>query len=457
LEEFVDQHDIGFGAALAPAIEREIRRSTILVVLTDEYSNRPWCRMEVALARQHGRPMVVIDATDHGGYRTVPFLASAPVVRFRPDRARARLEVGLRLLIETVRQRSFAARTADLARCFGTTVDWATLPGPPEPIGIALAQHQTIIYPDPPVGAAEAQVLAASRPGTRLTTPTMLFTKPSEKPDQTLTGVAVGISVSDPPAAVLAARGLAPEHVSRVFLELSRHVLAAGGTLLYGGIPKGYTTQLCSFVDAYRANSALRRSAVQNYMARSDYTNPAFQEGIEAARRVVEIDQVNAPEEWDLRNIGDAARYVLELTALRERLTDLETARVILGGATEIPEDRRGPGIIEEAWLSWRKGHPLFVAGGFGGAAEVVAAAVTGRLDAADLAPLDRYANMARQLAVSDRPETPATMLAELQAADHPLAGNHLTDAENDQLLRSTDADEIVALVLTGLHRHQHR
>ena len=87
-------------------------------------------------------------------------------------------------------------------------------------------------------------------------------------------------------------------------------------------------------------------------------------------------DDLKAFNPWE----GTAEETKLALTRIREALPRFCNARLLIGGKTlrQSPENPNGyigdyPGIIEEALHTLRKGQPLFVAGGFGGAAALLA------------------------------------------------------------------------------------
>ena len=76
---------------------------------------------------------------------------------------------------------------------------------------------------------------------------------------------------------------------------------------------------------------------------------------------------------------------VLYFSDMRGVMAKHTAARVILGGATN-PRTEAGvgyggryPGVVEEAWWTLRNGKPLYVAGGFGGAAALVADLLEGK------------------------------------------------------------------------------
>ena len=87
-------------------------------------------------------------------------------------------------------------------------------------------------------------------------------------------------------------------------------------------------------------------------------------------------DDLKAFNPWE----GTAEETKRALTRIREALPNFCNARLLIGGKTlrQSPENPNGyigdyPGIIEEALHTLRKGQPLFVAGGFGGAAALLA------------------------------------------------------------------------------------
>jgi hypothetical protein len=145
---------------------------------------------------------------------------------------------------------------------------------------------------------------------------------------------------------------------------------------------------------------------------------------------------------------------VLDLTAMRRRMTAEIDVRVAAGGNPKPgePGTRRGPGVVEEAFLALRAGVPLLVIGGFGGAAGLIADALRGELpsDAADdLAGY--FAPVASLLADTAEPYT----IREMLAAFTPETDlrNRLSVEENTTLLTTEDIETAVALVLRSVQR----
>lgn len=91
------------------------------------------------------------------------------------------------------------------------------------------------------------------------------------------------------------------------------------------------------------------------------------------------LDQLNQTS-GDLAEATPLGRYarIRALTAMRAKLVDLTDFRICLGGAFG-KENRRLPGIIEEALMAIRAEKPLFVSSAFGGASKALADALLHR------------------------------------------------------------------------------
>ncbi|HMV68369.1 MAG TPA: toll/interleukin-1 receptor domain-containing protein, partial [Myxococcota bacterium] len=82
VKAWFDANDLRAGDAFRDAFDRAIETSMLLVVWTDHYTTRPWCRWELATARELRRPILVVDALERGHQRLSPLLAGLPVVRW---------------------------------------------------------------------------------------------------------------------------------------------------------------------------------------------------------------------------------------------------------------------------------------------------------------------------------------------------------------------------------------
>jgi hypothetical protein len=165
LETFYDAMELMPGEDFRARFEREIGHGTLLAIVSDSYDSRPWCVFELTTAKRARRPIVLADVGRARTSRTFPYGANLPKVRVKPDENAEWIE---RLLVDVLSEGlrcDIFVSDAEL-RAQATTVEAPIiLPRPPELFDLAeLAPSiRTIIYPDPPLGRTEDEVLEKVR------------------------------------------------------------------------------------------------------------------------------------------------------------------------------------------------------------------------------------------------------------------------------------------------------
>lgn len=287
-------------------------------------------------------------------------------------------------------------------------------------------KHLWLIHPDPPLLPAEQDFLvdlcvqAGYEKGqVYLMTPRYFFaaggalgadeptlTTPLLSQDHLVTGKTLGISMAL--ADDLASIGLSPTHLECAVAEVSQMMLIGGGSLLYAGAPGTHvpdlTTAIMDTVSSYTASvkayTHLSGDPEQHDKHPGDMfslavpyvvlnTSESIKQLAEAAdhfagyasilvldengRKIEDFDDL---QPWQ----GDSNETARALHHIRQALPQYCDARLLIGGktrrqSTDIPNGYIGdfPGIVEEALYTLRKGQPLFIAGGFGGAAALLA------------------------------------------------------------------------------------
>ena len=212
----------------------------------------------------------------------------------------------------------------------------------------------------------------------------------------------------------LLSRGLGLEHLKELLIRLARPILRTGANLAYAGWWKesedNFTYELLKLINAEKEDigrsgrdSKVEIGILYNHSAWPQYLSvtPRIEAQWINCCRIVRITQEMAgirKEKMVLDSEGsdDSAlarvNAALTLSAMRRLMMDplsipitdtgaTDTihpvaARIVLGGKVD---DYFGflPGIYEEALLTLRARKPLFILGGFGGAAELLARAVT--------------------------------------------------------------------------------
>ena len=110
-------------------------------------------------------------------------------------------------------------------------------------------------------------------------------------------------------------------------------------------------------------------------------------------------------------------------------------------------------GVLEEFIIARRKGHPVYIVGGYGGCAQLLAEVCTGKKSADGFfrialesssysALLDRYKSIGNPVDYNEVKE---------YAQIEKLQDNGLTLDENRTLFNSVNIMEIVSLILKGL------
>lgn len=287
-------------------------------------------------------------------------------------------------------------------------------------------KHLWLIHPDPPLLPAEQDFLvdlcvqAGYEKGqVYLMTPRSFFaaggvfgadepalTTPVLSQDRPFTGKTLGISMAL--ADDLASIGLSPTHLECAIAEVSQMMLIGGGSLLYAGAPGTHapdlTTAIMDTVSSYTASvkayAHLSGDPEQHDIHPGDMfslavscivlnTSESIKRLDEAANHFAGyasilvldengriIEDFDDLQPWQ----GDSNETARALHHIRQALPQYCDARLLIGGKTlrQSPDNPNGyigdyPGIVEEALYTLKKGQPLFIAGGFGGAAALLA------------------------------------------------------------------------------------
>ena len=177
---FLDVYDIPWGADISDTIEYHVERSIFLAIQTDHYSSRKRCRREVIQAKQRCVPMILVDCLQTGEERAFPYLGNVPVIRMDPDAMDRIPELASRLLDNLVVDFLWRYRIATLP---GRPEDTIYMERPPEPASLSAPvinqeMRGVVVYPDPPLGKEEVQLLHATRGGLQFQTITQWLALP---------------------------------------------------------------------------------------------------------------------------------------------------------------------------------------------------------------------------------------------------------------------------------------
>ncbi|WP_204080262.1 hypothetical protein [Mycobacterium riyadhense] len=267
---------------------------------------------------------------------------------------------------------------------------------------------------------------------------------PELVPRSALKGKRVAISVSE--SDDLARLGLHSAHLELAVAELTRAIVFAGGIVVYGGsINWGFTNIVLDEAERYGTSAG----AFEHYVPYTEHSGVAhddlhaYERGLSVKARVRLIDAAGvARSVAEASAIGFARGDVDSsdaLTAMRKVTSDVSGARVVLGGKVA-GFAGAFPGVAEEAALTAMQGKPLFIAGGFGGAATLV-----GRIVHPEL-----YVWLPDDLPTGVTVEV-QNSVAELMSGR--LAEDGLTADERTFLAQTNRPSDVATLSILGLSR----
>lgn len=272
-------------------------------------------------------------------------------------------------------------------------------------------------------------------------------------PTDALAGVTVAVSVSG--SADLPRLGLDDKHTEYAIAEVARAVLTAGGNLAYGGRirPSGYTQFLMHELRRY----GVRGHRLTICVAAPEHrTTPLSQlkrldETLEPSCRLRFLDANG--NEVDYRSgrrespeAGPDPNAAAAYSAMRRYMATISDARVLVGGQLAGFKGAM-PGIVEEAIATLEASQPLYVAGGFGGAAALVARAL--QLGDDSWLPDDLPDHDTHDPRIADALDRLRTVAADHRHNIHP----GLDADETDRLAWSHRPGDVAAMLAVGLAR----
>ena len=473
IEAWVDSGDIESGSKFAEAIGDGIARTSLLAILTDAYATREWCREEILLAKEHQRPVAVVDALTTYEVRSFPYLGNVPRIRWDGDPQK-----GIDLLLKETLRHLHATSALERHKAAGDVVfarppEFATLVG--------LDPNTTVLYPDPPIGVGEARRLEKAK--VRITTPFQRLAA-----DRPLSGRAIAISASE--STDIKECGMDELHQDACLVDLSRYLLIKGATLAYGGHlgPEGYTQMLFELVRTHNNLEGVQpfervvnyrgwplpRLSVQELAPLNRVSKTVERPRPADVDEKLDADFVEKPKFFPADSPERRFAWARGMTEMRAFQADKAqsgvAARIVIGGTFgptwKINEDGtrkeqwysgRIPGVLEEIVLSVQAGQPVFLIGAFGGVARLVIDLIHGkeREEAtweyqknAPFAPEMRALYEQRAVWL-DYPEMVSLLREKGVEGINPL----LRVEEHEELFTTVDPYRMVELVLQGLSR----
>ncbi len=165
-------------------------------------------------------------------------------------------------------------------------------------------------------------------------------------------------------------------------------MIAAGASIAYGDDFRrgGYTEVLAAVIRAYNQSGTRAPQSLHSYLGAPIEPKEAFEDLPLVVHHLVRSPDVAADAMMPPPSATEQHPSALYYSDMRRVMAKHTSARIVLGGQAEPRMQDKGPGyggrypgIVEEAWRTLEAGKPLYVVGGFGGAAELVADLLEGR------------------------------------------------------------------------------
>lgn len=451
LNTFFDENDILDGNNFDKQIENNVVSSLLVVLNSDIYTDREWCRKELLIAKRNDIPTVIVNCVKKRVKRTFPYIGNCPMIQCSDNWSEM-----IVVLLKTALNQVYQKQLLQAIKSKITTID-DCIPNNPELFSfIKISKDKkTILYPEPPLGKEEQSVLTDFNNEISFVTPTEAMAQSMGNLKDKR--IAFSVSESDD----LHQCGCAKALLKDIVLELSRYIVKAGGYLIYGGDlrKEGFTESFENF--SYQYGEKEKADKQVNYF--TNYFAWPIHLGISESNRAEFIHCRVAPVFVGAPNGVDPKTFIppvgkdnlniwaRSLTKMREEMEDDVDARIILGGRLTGFKGKYA-GIIEEFLIASQKNHPIYLIGGFGGAAKAIVDIREGKdVDLIKLAEeTPSYAEFSAYYNDNNIDKIDYSSITEY--IKQYTFNNGLTQEENNTLFHTTNILEIVSLILKGLN-----
>jgi len=378
LNRFFDSTEISPGFQFDQEIEKSVKKSTLVAIESDAYSSRYWCQREILCAKQHNRPIVVVNSLNDYEDRIFPAASNVPCVHVSSETPLSQRDI-LRILsaaiLETVRY-THSIQCLEYYKEIGRLEPDCELSARPPEIRQALKVKSTnqkkICYPEPPIYSDEADWHIHL--GIEAFTPLWSLAE-----QDCLLHQRIGISISDVQGDCFSSNHIHPDHLIRLTQDIARHLLARSATLIYGGDlrPGGFTEFVLDEAEILKERIGGELPKVENHLAWPLYVSEpeivAWRAKYSEVMKTVEHEVPSDVASGLAQNVflppttpENAYVWSRCLTEMREKSIASSTVRVCSGGKLSGYKGKMA-GVLEEIVLAFNYKKPTFLLGAFGG------------------------------------------------------------------------------------------
>jgi len=379
MNRFFDSTEISPGFPFDQEIEKSLQKSTLVAIESDAYSSRYWCQREILCAKEHNRPILVVNSLNDYEDRIFPAASNVPCVHVSPDSPISQRDI-LRILsaaiLETVRHYHSMHSLTYYQEIGWIGTDCELSARPPEIRQVLKVvksgSQKKICYPEPPIYLDEADW--HEHLGIEAFTP---LWNASEK--DCFAQERIGISISDVHGDSFSSNHIHPDHLIRLAQDLARHLLARSATLIYGGDlrPDGFTEFILDEAAILKERIGEELPKIENHLAWPLHVSePEIVSWRARYSQVMKTFEHKIPNDVSAGIASDVFlppntpnnSYIWSrcLTEMREQSIASSTVRICAGGKL-FGYKGKMPGVLEEIVLAVNLEKPLFLLGAFGG------------------------------------------------------------------------------------------
>lgn len=455
---FYDANVIKDGSDFEETIKNNAANSLLVILNSDAYSGRDWCQREVVIAKNNYCPIVLVDLIDEYADRAFPYLGNIPWVAYKNNN----WENVLKILLRTAVNYAYQIKFLNYVASKRNYSNYKVLPFVPELFTVTNIKEKTILYPEPVLGYSEKNLLKSRFSDKVFITPSQLLNCNAPS----MIGKRIAISVSESENSI--EHGISTIMLRDLVVELARYIIVNGGHLVYGGNLQndGYTKLFMELAKNYKNSRELidTKNFFTNYFAWPIYLKINADDKAKFKDSRVETVFVEPKLENSidftkyLKPENDENKYIWSksLSAMREEKEKNTDILILVGGKT------RGfkgciPGILEEFLMAIRLEHPVYLLGGFGGMAEIIAKVVSNELNAVEFTNCiledKNYATFLQYYNknTNERKIDCNEIFDEIKKHES-LVNKGLSRVERNKLLRSNNIIESIELVFKGIN-----
>ena len=384
MNRFFDSTEISPGFPFDQEIAKSLQKSTLIAIESDAYSSRYWCQREILSAKQHNRPIIVVNCLNDYEDRIFPAASNVPCVHIPSDSPISQRDI-LRILssaiLETVRY-YHSIQCLSYYQEIGWIETGCELSARPPEIRQALkvakrTNQKKMCYPEPPIYSDEADWHAPL--GIEAFTPLWNVVEKNCFAQER-----IGISISEVHGDGFFSNHIHPDHLVRLAQDLARHLLARSATLVYGGDlrPDGFTEFILDEAAILQERIGGDLPKTENHLAWPLYVSePEIVSWRARYNQVMKTVEHKIPDDVSdgipsnvflLPTTPDNS-YIWSrcLTEMRVQSIASSTIRICAGGKLWGYKGKM-PGVLEEIVIALNSYKPTFLLGAFGGVVESV-------------------------------------------------------------------------------------